>query len=60
MTIDKAIEILENAEACSDVVPVEDYLTARRLGIEALKEVQAQRNIFPKGSYKLFPGETKD
>jgi len=56
MKIDKAIELLERWQNGNDITSFEDVNTATKLGIEALKRLQDNRNspIPPK---RLLPSE---
>ena len=60
MTIDKAIEILEEhahkLELCADY----DECAATKLGVEALKRLQAGRKVDHAFAWHKLPGETKD
>ena len=60
MTIEKAIEILQDLLREGPQFPPDDRREAVQLGIEALKTVKDMRNHpFPDGVIEL-PGETKD
>jgi len=60
MTPDKAIEILTLMGTPDFHGHTEDILDARKLGIEALKRHQAQRNCPYCVIMEPLPGETED
>ena len=60
MTIDKAIEILNNHQVDLCLTPATDLRDALKLGIEALREVQGLRENVLVGIWLLLPGETKE
>jgi len=59
MTIDEAIEILDSRKAPPLMHPESQYNDAVKLGIEALKHVQAIREIYGKHYPNPLPGETE-
>jgi hypothetical protein len=60
MNIEKAIEILENHQCDMPRNEVPDLVTAIKLGIEALKRIQASREHFSHVYPTPLPGETKE
>lgn len=59
MTIDKAIEILQDLPVGGQQISLEDRLDATKLGIVALKREQSYREYELKGKWYPLPGETK-
>ncbi len=60
MTIDKAVEILDNYQADMCLTPATDLRDAVKLGIEALKRINEIRES-PLGYTEFrLPGETKE
>lgn len=60
MTIEKAIELLTDADHYNTILPTLDEKDALRLGIEALKREQLLRREVPYDRDGLLPGETKE
>jgi len=58
MTLDKAVEILDRYFVLNHNVPLADVNAAAKLGIEALKKVQRDRQLWRVPP--LLPGETKE
>jgi hypothetical protein len=58
MTLDKAIEILDRYFVLNHNVPRADVNEAAKLGIEALKKVQRDRELWRVPP--LLPGETEE
>ena len=59
MTIDKAIEILEDYYNRLPRGVNDDYVDAIKLGIEALKSIKATREAYNETIWPLLPGETQ-
>ena len=60
MTIDKAIEILEEHAHKLELSADYDECDATKLGIEALKRIRHDRLVIQAKHILLLPGETKD
>lgn len=60
MTLQEAIEILENFQGEDFVENWTDYLSAFQLSIEALKKIKAARAYSLDWVNDLLPGETKE
>ena len=60
ITIEKAIEILTLMGTPNFNGHTEDILSARKLGIEALKYIKDQRADWLAQVFQELPGETKD
>ena len=60
MTIDEAIEILQDFGWGDKPYRASDLPDSIRLGKEALKWFQEYRSSHPDITFKLLPGETKD
>lgn len=60
MTIDKAIEILQDYHDRLPRGVNDDYIDANQLGIEALKQVQFIRGLPTYYYCAKLPGETKE
>lgn len=59
MTIDKAIEILEDYQADMGLTPATDLRDAFDLGIEALRLIKALRDYEITSRTNCLPGESK-
>jgi len=60
MTIDKAIEILDEPGIPESGEALDNHYKARWLGIEAMKAWKEMRREWRRPSSMLLPGETKD
>lgn len=60
MNLDKAIEILSDSANRGITTFNEDYKDAQKLGIEALKRLQAYRRHEIGSGGRRLPGETED
>lgn len=60
MKLEKAIEILSDSANRGITTFNQDYKDAQRLGIEALKRVQAYKKAHASLHYEPMPGETED
>lgn len=60
MTIDKAIEAMEDERANIPVIPHSKLRNAHLLGIEALKQEQRVRRLHGNPKDWLLPGETDE
>jgi len=60
MTIDKAIELLDQDTSGVDFVNYSKLVDAEKLGIEALKAWREHRKAMSHPKNWLLPGETKD
>ena len=60
MTINKAIEILQQDLDDPGSVDISDLNTAQQLGIEALKREKEWRQRYEPLNPQLLPGETED
>lgn len=60
MTLDKAIEILQERYRIKDPLKNPDYDDAIRLGIQALKAWKGRRHRSSMHHWPLLPGETED
>ena len=60
MTIDKAIEILNNHQVDLSLTPATDLRDAVKLSIEALKRIKTYRHSIGWRPSILLPGESKD
>jgi len=59
MTLDKAIEILQDILTEATYYPLYDREDAYKLGIEALKQLKHHRETYQKSSYVFLAGETE-
>ena len=60
MTIDGAIKILSTMTKGYDSLGIQDVVDAQKLGVEALKAINLQRQDRKSYSIPLLPGETED
>jgi len=60
MTLSKAIERLEEHTHYAYKVGQPNLLSAIKLGIEALKRIEATRLVRKQGTVVLLPGETEE
>ena len=60
MTIQEAIEVLEKAQEATNFVGEHPLRSAQKLGIEALKRLQREKDEIPDALWNPLPGETKD
>ncbi len=60
MKLEKATEILALYDKEVDIPPIPDFKDALKLGIEALKFVEADRAKYPYVKVPLLPGETEE
>lgn len=60
MTIEEAIKILEDKDGAYSRSSYEERLTAKGLGIEAMKYIQAARTVAVLSVNYPLPGETKE
>ena len=60
MTIDEAIRIIQENAAWLDIESSKGYFQALQLGIEALKRIKYQREIWMPTAIALLPGETEE
>lgn len=60
MTIEKAIEVLQESKIYPMPVSITDVATAKQLGIEALKRLHYTRQGSIHDYTNLLPGETKE
>ena len=60
MTPDKAIKILTMATGKGGIATNDDYITAQKLGIEALKRYKECKSLPAYAILEPLPGETED
>jgi len=60
MTIDQAVKVLSAAQKGTWAIPHADRYDALKLGIEALKRVNASRPLPIPRTWELLPGETQE
>jgi len=60
MTLNEAIEVLDNIISRLSIVEEPDDLKAINLGCEAMKYLQHDREQCPSLGYDFLPGETKE
>jgi len=60
MTIEKAIEILDDSTDLANISPYPDFAEALSLGVEALKARKARQEHLTPLLRQLLPGETKE